>query len=133
MRTLGTLLSTVTVAAALLSAAGPADAATANVTVTFGQTVRPVPPETFGIDISGYGYGNYITNDEPGGHRDREQGHDEPAGRHRGRRRHHGHRLPESGTTASYATPTSLGSLPVQSGQISVTLPGPSVMQLAIG
>ncbi|MEV0399873.1 hypothetical protein [Actinoallomurus sp. NPDC050550] len=63
MRTLRALLSAGAVTAALLSAAGPADAATANVTVAFGQAVRSVPPEAFGIDISGYGYGNYITND----------------------------------------------------------------------
>ncbi|MCO6006602.1 hypothetical protein NE236_16575 [Actinoallomurus purpureus] len=63
MRTLKALLSTVTVATALLSGTAPADAATATITVAFGTTVRTVPPETFGIDISGYGYGNYITND----------------------------------------------------------------------
>jgi hypothetical protein len=37
------------------------------------------------------------------------------------------------GSTVSYAPPASLGSLLVRSGQISLTLPGPSVTQLVIG
>ncbi|WP_329426210.1 hypothetical protein OG339_39025 [Streptosporangium sp. NBC_01495] len=41
----------------------PAGAAAANVTVDFATVERPVSPHAFGLDITGYGYGHYITND----------------------------------------------------------------------
>lgn len=40
--------------------------------------------------------------------------------------------IQKSGNTASYELPASLGTLPVSQGTVTVTLPGPSVTQLAI-
>ncbi|CAL9455218.1 hypothetical protein SUDANB95_02509 [Actinosynnema sp. ALI-1.44] len=57
------------VAVALLPlVAAPVHAAEANVVVDFGSVVRPVPRDAFSADITGYGYGRYITNDQQ--HRD---------------------------------------------------------------
>ncbi|MFF5204529.1 hypothetical protein [Streptosporangium sp. NPDC000396] len=43
---------------------GPAaGAAAANVTVDFTTVERTVSPQAFGLDVTGYGYGHYITND----------------------------------------------------------------------
>lgn len=42
---------------------GAGAAVASNVTVDFGASVRPVSRGQFGLDITGYGYGNYITND----------------------------------------------------------------------
>lgn len=44
-------------------AADPGWAANSNVTVNFAASVRPVSPAQFGLDVTGYGYGSYITND----------------------------------------------------------------------
>ncbi|WP_433255736.1 GH39 family glycosyl hydrolase [Streptosporangium sp. CA-135522] len=43
--------------------APPAGAAAANVTVDFTTVERPVSPQSFGLDVTGYGYGHYVTND----------------------------------------------------------------------
>jgi hypothetical protein len=53
-----------TVLAALAAGTAPAAEAAPDVTVDFGHTVRAVPRDTFSADITGYGYGSYLTNDE---------------------------------------------------------------------
>ena len=57
------LLAVLGALVAVPAAATPSWAATSNVTVSFGTTVRSVSRTQFGLDVTGYGYGNYITND----------------------------------------------------------------------
>ena len=66
------LAGALTVAIGNPAATGPARAeataigmasAAATITVNFSATVRSVPSTSFGVDITGYGYHNYVTND----------------------------------------------------------------------
>lgn len=57
------LLAVLGALGAVPATASPGWAATSNVTVGFGSAVRSVSPAQFGLDVTGYGYGNYITND----------------------------------------------------------------------
>ena len=57
------LLAVLGALVAVPAAATPGWAATSNVTVSFGTAVRSVSRTQFGLDVTGYGYGNYITND----------------------------------------------------------------------
>ncbi|MEV1247484.1 PA14 domain-containing protein [Nonomuraea sp. NPDC050022] len=69
-RTLHAVLAGGLAAAAVWTAGAPAEAAVAaTVSVDFTQPIRPIAPTDFGIGITGYGEGSYITNDTK--HRDR--------------------------------------------------------------
>ena len=44
-------------------AAEPSHITSANITIDFSKKLRDVSPYAFGVDVTGYGSGSYITND----------------------------------------------------------------------